>query len=78
MGLLRSVTFFALIAFQFLTHSALAEAYGLSYLRLGFCCFIHSVDYSTIFLAVVAVLVLHCLCLCSKKQRLQYFLCLRS
>ena len=75
MGLLRSITFFALIAFQFLTHSALAEAYGLSYLRLGFCCYIHSVDYSTIFLAVVAVLVLvlvlHCLCLCSKKQRLQ-------
>ena len=76
MGLLRSIALLSPIAFEFLVYSTLTKAYGLSYLRLGFFCFIHSVDYSTIFLTEVAVLLLHCLC--SKKQRLQYSLCLRS
>ena len=76
MGLLISITSFPLVALEFLVHGTLAEAYGLSYLGLGFSCFLHSVDYSTIFLAEVAVLFLHCLL--GEKQRLQHFHCLRS
>jgi len=76
MSLLGSIALFPLVSFKFLTHRTLANAYGLSYFRLRFSFFIHLVNYFTFFLAEMAILFFHCLC--NKKQRLQYFLCLNA